>query len=127
MVRSGKLLLQVGHHELDQEVAERDAAQALLAVADRVEDGAVGSLRVLDGAVVGDQRLDGARQAVDQRHLDEDQRLVRQGRVEEGKAAAVGGEPALQVLQMVHAVDLLVAQELLQQRGRAVPVDPGER
>ena len=46
--------------------------------------------------------------------------------MEEGEAAPVGRQPALEILQRPHPVDLLVAQELLQQRGRAVPVDAGE-
>ena len=126
VLSSGSSLREVGRDQLDQEIAERDPAQALQAVVDRVEDRAVGGSRVAHRCLGVDQRLDAVGHAADERHLDEDQRLVGQGRMEEGEAAPIGREAALQVLQGAHPVDLLVAQELLQQRGRAVPVDRGE-
>ena len=44
----GQLAGEFGHDQLDQEVAERDPAQALQAVVDRVEDRGVGRGRVAD-------------------------------------------------------------------------------
>ena len=43
---------------LDEEIAERDAAQALLAIADRVEDSGRRLLGRQDRALLGQQRLD---------------------------------------------------------------------
>ena len=115
--------MQLLHHLLDQEVAERDAFQALLAIADAVEDGGV---RLAFGglAAVGEQMLDVVGHALAQRHLDEDQRLVTDGRVEEGVAAAVlGVETSAQVAPVLNGMHRLVADDLLQHRGRGVPVD----
>ena len=74
---------------LDQEVAEADAGQPLLAVGDRIEDRRVGALGVARLGLGVEQALHVAGQAVDQRDLDEDQRLVRHARMEEGEAAPV--------------------------------------
>ncbi len=84
-------------HALDQEVAEADAGQALLAVGDGIEDGGVGVARIARLGAGVEQALHVAGETRDQRDLDEDQRLVRHARMEEGKAAPVGIEPVLQV------------------------------
>ena len=108
---------------LDQEVAEADAGQALLAVGDRIEDRRVGLLRIVRLGARVEQALHVARHAVDQRHLDEDQRLVRHARMEEGKAAAVRIEPVLEVAPRADGVHGLVGHQLLEQRRRGPPVD----
>jgi hypothetical protein len=115
------------HHLLDQEVAEGDAAQPLLAVADRVEDGRGRLLGCQHLPVFGQELLDRARDLAGQRHLDEDQRLVDQRGMEEAEAAAVRGLHA--PAKVVPALDLvhgLVADDPLQDIGRSGPVDPAQ-
>ena len=119
----GQFALQFLHHLLDQEVAERDAFQALLAIADAVEDGGV-RLALGGLAAVGEQMLDVVGHALAQRHLDEDQRLIADGRVEEGVAAAVLGiETSAQVAPVLDGMHRLIADDLLQHRRGGVPVD----
>ncbi len=79
-----KVLADVLHHLFDQEAAERNAAQALLAVGDRVKDGPLGRRRIEHRRIGIEQRLHLVAQPACERHLDEDDRLVGQGRVEEG-------------------------------------------
>ena len=64
--------------------------------------------------------------AVDQRHLDEDQRLVGQPRMEEAVAAAVAVQPVLHVGPARDVVHRLVLDQLLDQRGRRVPADAAQ-
>ena len=56
--------------------------------------------------------------ARDQRHLDEDQRLVGHARMEKGEAAAVGLEPVLQIGPAADLVHRLVGHQLFEQRRR---------
>ena len=118
-----QLALQLLGHALDQEVAQRHVAQPRLAVADAVEGGDAEALGRQRRAGLVDQRRDGRRHVRQQRHLDEDQRLVGQLRVEEGEAAAVGLQAAAQVVPAVDGVHGLVVDDLFQQLGRRVPVD----
>ena len=118
-----ELALQVLGHLLDQQVAERNAAQPFLAVGDRVEDRVVGLRRFGDRRVDVEQRLDLRAHAARQRHLDEDQRLVAQLRVEEREAAPVAFQPAAQVAPALHRVHRLVLDQLLQHDRRGAPVD----
>ena len=126
-LQAGQVAGQLLHHLLDQEVAEGDAAQALLAVADRVEDG---RRRLLGGQhlpVLGQELLDRARDLAGERHLDEDQGLVDQRGMEEAEAAPVGGlHPAAQVVPALDLVHGLVADDPLQDVGRRRPVDPAQ-
>ncbi|MEZ5858729.1 MAG: hypothetical protein R3D28_06955 [Geminicoccaceae bacterium] len=85
----GKVARQLLDHLLDEEMAEGDAAQALLAVGDRVEDRGRGLFRVERLALLGEDRPDGRGNLAGQRHLDEDQGVVDQGRVEEGVEPAI--------------------------------------
>src|SRR6516164_8174575 len=85
------------------------AAQALLAVGDRVEDRGVGALGLCPRRVCVDtlrqQRRHGGRQSLDQRDLDEDQWLAGKRGVKEGEAAAVGRKATPQIgpaLDLVH-------------------------
>ncbi len=94
-----------------------------LAVADRVERGDLELARVGRRRRLGDERRDGVGHLGQQRHLDEDQRLVGKLRVEEGEAAAVGLQPASQVVPAVDGVHRLVADDLFEQVRRRVPVD----
>jgi hypothetical protein len=66
------------HDLLDEEVAERHALQAGLAIADRVEHGRRSLFGRKDGAIFGEDVLDGARHLRCERDFDEDQRLVDQ-------------------------------------------------
>ena len=111
---------------LDQEVAEADAGEALLAVRDRIEDRGVGALGIVRLVACVEQALHVTRHAVDQRHLDEDQRLLGHARMEEGKAAPIRIEPVLEVAPRADRMDRLVGDELFQQRGRRAPVDAHE-
>src|SRR3546814_3836026 len=77
-------------HPLDQKPAEADSDQASLRVGDGIEDRSVGIARLQHRGFRIEQRRDVVRHAVDQRHLDEDQRFVRHAWMEEGEAAAVG-------------------------------------
>ena len=97
-----------------------------LAVADGIEDRGVGLARVEQRRLRIEQALHAVGEPLDQRHLDEDQRLARHARMEEGVAAAIGIEPVLQVAPGADVVHRLVADELLQQRRRTVPVDAAE-
>ena len=108
---------------LDQEVAEADAGQTLLAVVDRIEDRRVGLLGVVRLGARVEQALHVAGHAVHQRDLDEDQRLVGHARMEEGEAAAVRIEPVLEVAPRADGVHRLVGDQLLEQRRRRPPVD----
>ena len=124
-------MLQLLHHLLDQEVAEGDAAQPLLAVRDGIEDRRVRPRRAAPGDVLarlvaGEQRLHRRGQALHQRDLDEDQRLARQRRVEEAEAAPVRGQAPPQVVPALDLVDRLVLDQLLQHRRRRLPVDAAQ-
>ena len=74
---------------LDQEAAETDPVETPLAVRDRVEDRRVRLVR-LGLAARREQNLDVVGDALGQRDLDEDQRLVRHAGMEIGVAPAVG-------------------------------------
>ena len=65
-------------HPLDQEVAERDAAQALLTVGDGVEHCGIGAAGVEDARLRVEQRLNPRAHTAGERDLDEDQRFVDQ-------------------------------------------------
>jgi hypothetical protein len=56
-------------------------------------------------------------------HLDEDHRLVGQRRMEKRIAAAVGLEPAAQVVPALNLVHGLVLDQLFQHQGGSAPVD----
>ena len=108
---------------LDEKIAERDATQAFLGIRNRVEDRAVGRSGIHYRGAEGEQRLHLGAHAAGERHFDEDHRLVGQRRMEKSIAAAVGLEPAAQVVPALDLVHGLVLDQLLQhQRGRA-PVD----
>ena len=126
-IEAGQLALQVLDHLLDQEVAERDAAQPFLAVGDRVEHGGGRLIRRDRFAVLRQQRADGGRDFLRQRYLDEDQRLIQKLWMEEGEAAAVGRlQPPAEVVPVPDRVDRLVADDLLQDIGGRRPVDPAQ-
>src|SRR3990167_5901892 len=116
-----KLLLQCLHHMLDERVAKAHAAQARLGVADRIEDGGGGLGDIAQRCRLVEQRRDAVGDAVHQRHLDEDQRLIGQARVEEAVAAAVAVQAVLQVGPAADVVHGLVLDELFQQRGGRIP------
>ena len=121
------LAAEVLDHLLDQEVAEGDAGQPLLAVRDRVEDRGRRLAGVGVPAFVGEDRVDRRRDGGGERHLDEDQRLVEERRVEEGEAAPVRRLDApAQVVPARDRVHRLVADDLFQDVGRGGPVDPAQ-
>ncbi|MBK7471502.1 MAG: hypothetical protein IPI73_13645 [Betaproteobacteria bacterium] len=121
-----KLGGQQSRHLLDQEGPQRDSAQSRLAVADAVERRQLKISLRFRLAVDGDQRRNRGRHFRQQRNLDEDQRLVRQRGVEEREAAAVILQAAAQIVPAADFVYGFVADELLEQRGRRVPVDAGD-
>src|ERR1700722_3986427 len=97
-----KLRLQLLNHLLDQEIAERDAAQAVLAVGDRIENGGV-SARSLRACgifirILCEQRRHGGGQSLHQRDFDEDQRLTGKCWMEEWEAAAGGPKAPPQIV-----------------------------
>src|SRR5256885_8090568 len=71
------------HPLLDQKPAEADTAQAALAVGDRIEHRRVRAFGRKRVAVIAEDRRDRSRNAVGERNLDEDQRLVIERRMEE--------------------------------------------
>ena len=75
-------------------------------------------MRVADRRCLVKQGMDVARDTGHQRHLDKDQRLVGHARVKEREAAAIGLQPAAQVVPAVDLVHRLVADDLLQQLRR---------
>ena len=109
------------HHLLDEEIAEGDAGQPSLAVADGVEDGGV---RVDVRIDFSEQQVrDRAGQPLAQRHLDEYERLVRQRGVKEAEAAPVRLQPPAQVVPVDDLVHRLVRDDLLEHERRGAPVD----
>ena len=89
-------------------MTEGHAGQAALAIGDRVEHRRRGPLRHDGLAPVGEDRRDRRRNLAGQRHLDEDQRLVDQRRMEEGITAAVGRvDAAAQIVPVANLVDAL--------------------
>src|SRR5205814_5504606 len=85
----GKFARDFLDHLLDQEVSKRDAAEAALAIRDRIERGGRGFLGVERRADAVQDRRNRARNAARERNLDENQGLVDERRMEEGVAAAI--------------------------------------
>ena len=109
------------HHPLDQEVAKADAAQAFLGVGDGVENGGVGLSGIEHRRRFIQQGLHVVGDAVNQRHLDDDQRFVRHARMEKGEAAPVGAEPVFQIAPVLDGMHRLVSKQLFQQRSWRIP------
>ena len=85
----GEFVGQAVDHPFDEKIAETDADEAFLGVADRIEYGSVGLGRVFDRGLLVEKVMDVAGHAAYQRHFDENQRLVGHPRVEEGVQTAV--------------------------------------
>ena len=122
-----QLVPQVFHHLLDQKIAERDAAQARVAVRDRIEHGGLRIVRIHPLALRREDRVDRVRQLHRKRDLDEDQRLVLDRRVEEAVEPPVRRADA--AAQIVPARDLmhrLVRDDVLERLGRGRPVDAAQ-
>jgi len=101
---------------LDQEAAKRDPPQASLAVRDRVEDGRVRITSGFDFRSQGwriDYILNGGCQSLGERDFNEDDRLVRQRRMEEAKRSTVRRQPASQVGPTTDLMDGLVLDQAL--------------
>ena len=112
---------QLAHYLLDEEVAEGDAGEPPLAVADGVEDGGIGVDFPVD---LPEQQVgDGTRQPLAQCDLHEDERLVRQRGVEESEAAAVRLQSPAQIFPVEDLVHRLVLDDLLEHERRRAPVD----
>src|SRR5438876_10650822 len=118
-----QLRLKIVGDPLDQEITEADAGKTALAVGDRIKDRGVGLARIDHRRALVEQRLDVSGNALDQRHLDEDQGLVGHARMEEGEAAPVGLEPMLEVIPGADLVHGLVSRELLEERRRRITGD----
>src|SRR5581483_4696523 len=88
-IQLGQLALQILDHLLDQEIAEGDATQALLAVRDRIEHRGPGALGCDGRAIFREQGGDRPRHVARERDLDEDERLVHELRMKEREAAAI--------------------------------------
>src|SRR5208282_6410300 len=112
---------------LDEEIAEGDAREALLAVRDRIESRRPRLVLSDMRPPLGEQRGDCGRWVHRQRDLDEDQRFVDQRRMEEGVAAAVRRIDApSKLVPVADFMYRLVADDLLQDCGRRGPVDPAQ-
>src|SRR6202045_5280261 len=109
--------MQLLDHLLDKEIAERYAAQAVLAVGDRIENRSV-SLRPcgLFIRLPCEQRRHGCGQPPYQRDFDEDQRLAGKRGMEECEAAAVGRKAPPQIVPALDLMHRLVGDQLLQYR-----------
>ena len=106
---------QIGGDLLDEKGPERHAFQTVLAVRDRIEDRRVRLIGGEDFAVFAQHLLDGFRNPAGQRDFDEDQRLVRQGGMEEAEAAPVLRlQAAAQILPAVDLMHRLIGDDLLQ-------------
>ena len=126
-VELGQLAAQFLDHLLDQEIAERNAAEPALGVGDRIEHRGARALDRHRLPVHREQRRDRARNRLGQRHLDEDQRGVGQRGMEEGVAAAVGRiDAAAQIVPVADLVHGLVADDLFEDVRRRRPVDPAQ-
>src|SRR5216683_3364023 len=123
-----KLRLELLDHLLDQEIAERHAAQAALTVGDRIEDRRVGARGPLPrGGLIGvlrQERRHGRGQSFHQSNLDENQRLAGKCGMEEGEAAPIGCKPPPQIVPALDLMHRLIGDQLLQHRRRGLPVDP---
>src|SRR5215470_589660 len=103
---------------------ERNAAQAALAVRDRIEHRG----RRLVGpdllALERENRRDRGRDLARERNLDEDQRVIDQRGMKEGVAAAVGRIDAMaQIVPVADLMHRLIADDLLEHARRRRPVD----
>jgi len=107
----GQLARQLLGDALDQVVAEADAGQALLAVGDRVEDRRIGVVSVARLGFGIEQPPYVAGETIHQRYLDEDQRLLRHARMEEGKAAPSESSRFLRVAPRADGVHRLIGHE----------------
>ena len=105
-------------------MAERHAGEAALAVGDRIEHRRSRAFG-LDRLALGRQdRLDRGGDAAGERDLDEDQRFIGQGGMEEGVAAPIRRiDPRAQVIPVADRMHRLVADDLLEQVRRGRPVD----
>src|SRR5882757_8023553 len=115
-----KLRLQLFDHLLDQEIAERYAAEAVLAVGDRIKNRGVGARSLCPcGLFIRlecEQRRHGCGQAVHQRDFDEDQRLAGKCRMEECETAAVGRETPPQIIPALDLMHRLIGDQFFQHR-----------
>jgi hypothetical protein len=119
-----KFIAQFFDHPLDQEIAQIHTAQPRLAIRDRIEHRHLHALRVRACRFAPiEQRRNRARHHRQQRDLDENQRLLRQYRVEKRKQPAVGLQAPAQVAPAVDFMDRLVVDDLLEQVGGRAPVD----
>src|SRR5688572_3493487 len=91
-----KLALELFSDLLDEQIAEGNAAQAFLAVGNRIEHRAV-AVRGAHRRVDVDERLDMRAHRARERHLDEDDRLLGQLRMKEREAAPVGFQAPAQI------------------------------
>ncbi len=123
VLQLGQFTAQLLHDLLDQEVAEGDALEPRLTVADAVEHGGVGvGQRQL--FFVLQNGLDVVGYALAQRDFHENQRLIARGRVEKGVAAAVFRvQAAAQRGPVADLMHRLVTDQFFQHGRRGVPVD----
>ncbi len=121
MGQLGEIPLQVVDHPLEQEVAEGHAAQADLGIGNGIEDRRIRLAVVENRGVFVKQGLHVVGQVIGQRHLDEDQRLGRHARVEEGVEAAVGIEAVLEVGPGTDFMHRFVFDQFFEQRSRRMP------
>src|SRR5262249_58254041 len=120
----GEVCAELVDNVLDEESAEADAGEASLCVRDRVEDRGVGASWIERLGVRIEEWRDLACEAPCERHLDEDERLVRHPGVKEGVETAVGIEPVFEVAPARHGVGGLPAGPPLPERRRRGPPGP---
>ena len=118
-------LAQLLHHVLDQEIAKGDAREPGMAIADRIEHHRIDLAR-RRLALLHQQRREIAGDGIGQGDFNEDQRVVGEGGVKEGKAAAVFPQAAAQVIPAVDLVYRLVIDNFLQHHRRRRPVDAAQ-
>ena len=111
------------HHALDERIAKAHAFEALLRVADGIEDGRIGAAEIgVRGAFI-QQRRDAGGHVLQQRHLHKNERLARQAGVKKAVAAAVFVQAVFGVGPAGDVVHRLVFDELFHQRRRRLPAD----
>ena len=92
-------------------------------VADRIEDRSVGGFRGRFIDFRGQKRLNAIGQAVHEGDFNKDQRIIWDGRMEEGKAFSVGCQTTTQIFPALNFMDCLIADQFFKDGRRGIPIN----